>query len=188
MAVNNLNIQEDRQMIIRPFRGKSPKAAATALGADNIALIGDVTLGEHVTVWYGCTLRGDILPITIGDGTDLQDGCTVHVGVNEPTVVGRRVVVGHNALLHGCVVEDGCLIGMGAILLSGCHIGAGSIVAAGALVTEGAAIPPRSLVMGVPGRVVRSITDQEAAEILRDADSYAMEWGPEQLQPILAVR
>ncbi len=173
-------------MIIRSFRGKSPKVAETALGADNIALIGDVTLGEHVTVWYGCTLRGDILPITVGDGTDIQDGCTVHVGEREETVIGRRVVVGHNALLHGCVVEDGCLIGMGAILLSGCRIGAGSVVAAGALVTEGTVIPPRSLVMGVPGRVVRSITDLEAAEILRDADSYAMEWGPEQLEPIRA--
>ena len=172
-------------MIIRSCRGKSPKAAATALGADNIALIGDVTLGEHVTVWYGCTLRGDILPISIGDGTDLQDGCTVHVGLKEPTVVGRQVVVGHNALLHGCTVEDGCLIGMGSILLSGCRIGQGSIVAAGALVTEGTVIPPRSLVMGVPGRVVRQVTDQEAAQILIDADNYATVWGPEQLSPIL---
>ena len=94
-------------------------------------------------------------------------------------MVGRNVVVGHNATVHGCVVEDGCLIGMGATLLNGCRIGAGSIIGAGALVSEGKVIPPRSLVLGVPGRVVRTVTEEEAAAILENARLYAREWRPE---------
>ena len=166
-------------MIIRSSRGVSPRAAASARGAENIALIGDVTIGEQVSLWYGCVLRGDVSPIAVGDGSNIQDGCVLHGATDLPTVVGRGVVVGHNAIVHGCVVEDGCLIGMGATLLNGCRIGAESIVGAGALVPENRVIPPRSLVLGVPGRVVRAVTDQEAAAVRENARHYAEDWLPE---------
>ena len=172
-------------MIVREYDGRMPQAHPTARAAENAALIGDVRLGESVTIWYGAVLRGDIAPIVIGDGTDIQDGCTVHVGHDRPAVVGRHVVVGHNAVVHGCTVGDGCLIGMGAILLTGCTIGRESIVGAGAVVTEGAVIPPRSVVLGVPARVVRAVTDDEAAAIRRDAPQNPAQWG-RQLLPIAA--
>ena len=166
-------------MIIRASRGIRPRIAASARGAADIAVIGDVTVEEEVSLWYGCVLRGDVSPIRIGAGSNIQDGCVLHGAEDLPTVVGRQVVVGHRAVVHGCVVEDGCLIGMGAVLLNGCRIGAGSIVGAGALVTEGKVIPPRSLVVGVPGRVVRTVTDEEAAAVRANAEDYARRWRPE---------
>ena len=111
-------------------------------------------------------------PIRIGRGSNIQDNCTVHCAVDVPTVVGENVVVGHGAILHSCTVGDGCLIGMGAILLDGCVIGEGSVIAAGALVPPGKSIPPRSLVMGVPGRVVRQVTEEECAANLVNARRY----------------
>ena len=166
-------------MIIRSSRGILPRVSPSARGAENIALIGDVTIGEQVSLWYGCVLRGDVSPIVVGDGSNIQDGCILHGATGLPTIVGRQVVVGHNAIVHGCTVEDGCLIGMGATLLNGCRIGAESIVGAGALVAENKVIPPRSLVLGVPGRVVRTITDAEAAAIRENARHYAEDWLPE---------
>ena len=165
-------------MIVEVYQGVSPKAAPSARGADNVSLVGDVTIGEEVSLWYGCVLRGDVAPIAVGDGSDIQDGCVLHGADGHPTVVGRQVVVGHRAVVHGCVVEDGCLIGMGAILLTGCRIGAGSIVGAGALVPEGRVIPPGSVVMGVPGRVIRPVTAAEAAAIRDAAERYAHQWRP----------
>ena len=173
-------------MIIRKSRGAAPKAAPSARGAENIVLVGDVTIGENVSLWYGCVLRGDVSPIVVGDGSNIQDGCVLHGAADLPTVVGKRVVVGHRAVVHGCTVGDGCLIGMGAILLNGCRIGEGSIIGAGALVTEGKVIPPHSLVMGVPGRVVRSVTPEEIEAIRANADQYAQIWRPE-LEEILAL-
>ena len=167
-------------MILRAFRGKAPDIAHSARLADNVSVIGDVTLEAFVTVWYGAVLRGDAGPIRVGGGSNIQDNCVLHCELDQPLVLGQNVVVGHGAILHGCAVEDGCLIGMGATLLDGCVIGAGSIVAAGALVPKGAVIPPRSLVMGVPGKVVRAITDQEAAATLANAQWY-VEIGREEL-------
>ena len=163
-------------MIIRSFQGIFPRVSSTARGAENISLIGNVTIGENVSLWYGCVLRGDVSPITVGDGSNIQDGCILHGAEGLPTTVGRHVVVGHNAVVHGCTVEDGCLIGMGATLLNGCRIGAGSIVGAGALVTEGKIIPPGSLVLGIPGKVVRPLTPEEIASIRDNADRYSGEW------------
>ena len=159
-------------MLIRTAAGKTPAIAPTARAEESAALIGDVTLGENVTVWYGAVLRGDVGPIRIGRGSNIQDNCTVHCAVDVPTVVGENVVVGHGAILHSCTVGDGCLIGMGSILLDGCVIGEGSVIAAGALVPPGKSIPPRSLVMGVPGRVVRQVTEEEAAATLANAARY----------------
>jgi carbonic anhydrase/acetyltransferase-like protein (isoleucine patch superfamily) len=119
--------------------------------------MGDVTLGEESSVWYGAVLRGDMAPIVIGAQSNIQDGTIVHVDAGVPCHVGQRVGVGHRVILHGCTVDDECLIAMGSVLLNGVIIGTGSVVAAGAVVPEGMQVPPHSLVMGVPGRIVRSV-------------------------------
>ena len=144
---------------------------------------GGVTLAEDVTVWYSAVLRGDAGAIRIGRGSNLQDHVTVHCGAGVPTVVGENVVVGHGAILHSCKVGDGCLIGMGAILLDGCEIGAGAVVSAGAVVPPGKAVPPRSVVMGIPGKVVREVSEAEARATLENAARYVL-LGREQLHPV----
>lgn len=143
-----------------------------AFAAANAILTGDVTLGEETNVWFGCVLRGDDAPLVIGRRTNVQDLTMVHADPGVPNVIGEEVTVGHRCVLHGARIEDRCLIGMGAVLLGGSVIGAESIVAAGCVVKEGAEIPPRSLVVGVPGRVVREVTDEEAASIRRSAQGY----------------
>ncbi len=123
-------------------------------------VLGDVTLGPDSSIWYNCVVRGDMAPITIGEKTNIQDLCTVHVDEDLPCRIGSRVGVGHRAILHGCTVEDDCLIGMGAILLNNVQVGAGSVVGAGALLPEGMEVPPASVVLGVPAKVVRSVDSQ----------------------------
>jgi carbonic anhydrase/acetyltransferase-like protein (isoleucine patch superfamily) len=137
----------------------------TAFIAANAAVMGDVSVGEDASVWYGAVLRGDMAPIVIGAQSNIQDGSIVHVDEEVPCSVGRRVGVGHRVILHGCTVEDECLIGMGSILLNGVRIGTGSVVAAGAVVPEGMQIPPGSLVMGVPGRIVRPVDEALARRV-----------------------
>lgn len=127
--------------------------------------MGDVTLEAESSVWYGCVLRGDMAPISVGSRSNLQDGTMVHVDEEVPCRVGSRVGVGHRVILHGCTVEDECLIGMGAVLLNGVRIGTGSVVAAGAVLPEGMEVPPRSLVMGVPARIVRPVDERLASRI-----------------------
>jgi carbonic anhydrase/acetyltransferase-like protein (isoleucine patch superfamily) len=129
----------------------------TAFIASTAAVMGDVTLGEESSVWYGAVLRGDMAPIVIGAQTNIQDGGVVHVDEGVPCVVGNRVGVGHRVILHGCTVGDDCLIAMGSILLNGVSVGSGSVVAAGAVVPEGMQVPSGSLVMGVPARIVRQV-------------------------------
>ena len=123
-------------------------------------VIGDVHIGPGSSVWYNSVVRGDMAPIRIGGETNIQDLSLVHVDEGLPCTIGRRVSVGHRAVLHGCVVEDNCLIGMGAVLLNRVRLGAGSVVGAGAVLTEGSTIPPGSLVLGLPGRVVRQVDDR----------------------------
>ncbi len=142
----------------------------TAFVAPTAAVLGDVTLGVRSSVWYQAVLRGDLAPITIGAETNLQDGTIVHVDTDVPCTIGQRVGVGHRVILHGCVVEDECLIGMGSVLLNRVRIGTGSVVAAGAVIPEGMIVPARSLVMGVPGRIVRPV-DAELKR--RIADTWA---------------
>jgi len=149
-----------------------PTLGEGAWVAPSADVIGDVTIGAHASIWYQCVLRGDIAPITIGTGTNIQDLTMVHVDVDRPCRIGAGVGIGHRAIIHGCDVEDGCLVGMGAVILSNAVIGAGSVVAAGALVTEGSRIPPGSLVVGVPGRVVRSVDDELRARIRMTVDHY----------------
>ncbi len=135
----------------------SARIHPTAFIAAGATILGDVTVGADASVWYGAVIRGDMAPIAIGAETNLQDGTIIHVDEGMPCTVGRRVGVGHRVILHGCTVEDECLIGMGGILLNGVRIGTGSVVAAGAVIPEGMQVPPRSLVMGVPGRIVRTV-------------------------------
>ena len=127
--------------------------------------MGDVTLEADSSVWYGCVLRGDMAPIAVGAQSNLQDGTVVHVDENVPCLVGSRVGVGHRVILHGCTVEDECLVGMGSVLLNGVRVGTGSVVAAGAVLPEGMEVPPRSLVMGVPARIVRPVDERLARRI-----------------------
>ena len=137
----------------------------SAFIAPGAAVMGDVTIGQDASVWYGAVLRGDMAPIVIGPESNLQDGTIVHVDDGAPCIVGRRVGVGHRVILHGCTVEDECLIGMGSVLLNGVRIGTGSVVAAGAVIPEGMQVPPHSLIMGVPGRIVRPVDAALAARI-----------------------
>lgn len=142
-----------------------PSVHPTAFIAPTAVVMGDVTVGEESSVWYTSVLRGDMAPITIGAQTNIQDGTIVHVDEGVPCTVGSRVGVGHRVILHGCTVEDESLVGMGSILLNGVVVGTGSVIAAGAVVPEGMVVPPRSLVMGVPGRIVRSVDSALAARI-----------------------
>ena len=159
--------------MLRPYRGTLPRVHPTAYIDDSAQVIGDVEIGEESSVWMAVVIRGDVHRIRIGRRTNVQDGAVVHVMKDaHPTLVGDNVTIGHGAIVHGCTVEDQCLIGMGAILLNGAHVGTQSIVAAGTLVTEGAQIPPRSLVMGSPGKVKRLLTQAEIAEIQMYADRY----------------
>jgi carbonic anhydrase/acetyltransferase-like protein (isoleucine patch superfamily) len=137
--------------------------------------MGDVTIGEDASVWYGAVLRGDMAPIVIGAQSNIQDGTIVHVDDGVPCMVGRRVGVGHRVVLHGCTVEDECLIAMGSVLLNGVTIGTGSVVAAGAVVPEGMQVPPRSLVMGVPGRIVRQVDAPLAERVAGTWQHYVEE-------------
>ena len=159
--------------MLRPFRGTSPRVHPTAFVDASAQVIGDVEIGEDSSVWMCVVIRGDVHSIKIGTRTNIQDGSIVHAMTGtHPTSIGDNVTVGHAAVIHGCTIENQCLIGMGAIVLNGAHVGAGSIVAAGTLLVEGQKVPPRSLVMGSPGKVKRLLTHAEAADIQRYADHY----------------
>jgi len=145
----------------------------TAFIDDSAQVIGDVDIGEESSVWMTAVVRGDVHWIRVGRRSNIQDGTIVHAMTGtHPTAIGNEVTIGHGALVHGCTIEDYCLIGMGAILLNGAHIGTQSIVAAGTLVTEGMKVPPKSLVMGSPGKVKRLLTHAEIADIQTYADRY----------------
>jgi carbonic anhydrase/acetyltransferase-like protein (isoleucine patch superfamily) len=159
--------------VLRPYRGVSPRVHPTAFIDDSAQVIGDVEVGEESGVWMNAVIRGDVHWIRIGRRSNVQDGTVVHAMTGtHPTSIGDNVTIGHGAIVHGCMIEDLCLIGMGAILLNGAQVGSGSIVAAGALVTEGMKVPPKSLVMGSPGKVKRLLTQAEVAEIQLYADRY----------------
>jgi carbonic anhydrase/acetyltransferase-like protein (isoleucine patch superfamily) len=137
--------------------------------------MGDVTVGQDASVWYHTVLRGDMAPIVIGSQSNIQDGTIVHVDTGVSCTVGQRVAVGHRVILHGCTVGDECLIAMGSVLLNGVTIGSGSVVAAGAVIPEGMQVPAKSLVMGVPGRIIRSVDDALAERIKATWTHYVKE-------------
>ena len=159
--------------MLRPYRGQLPRVHPSAFIDDSAQVIGDVEIGEDSSVWMCVVIRGDVNRIRIGRRSNVQDGTIVHVMKDtHPTVIGDDVTIGHAAVVHGCTIEDRCLIGMGAILLNGVTVGTCSIVAAGTLLPEGMQVPPRSLVMGAPGKVRRTLSDADLDEIQMYADRY----------------
>lgn len=144
--------------------------------AQTAAVIGNVELGDDVSIWFGTTIRGDNDKITIGAGTNVQDNCILHVDPGFPIVIGENVSVGHGVTLHGCTIGRGSLIGMGAIILNGAVVGEGCLIGAGALIPEGKVIPPHSVVMGAPGKVVREVTEADKPRISRGAVNYRAKW------------
>ncbi|HET7599698.1 MAG TPA: gamma carbonic anhydrase family protein [Gemmatimonadales bacterium] len=151
-----------------------PTIHPSAFVAPGAAVMGDVTLEAESSVWYHAVLRGDLAPIVIGAQSNIQDGTIVHVDEGVPCTVGRRVGVGHRVVLHGCTIEDECLVGMGSVVLNRVRIGTGSVVGAGAVIPEGMVVPPNSLVIGVPGRIVRAV-DAALAERIRGTWSHYVE-------------
>jgi carbonic anhydrase/acetyltransferase-like protein (isoleucine patch superfamily) len=149
-----------------------PKIHATAFIHPLAFVAGDVSIGQRVSIWPFVSIRGDSDVVTIGDDSNIQDGCVVHVDDNTPCHIGKRVGIGHRAIVHGAEIADDVLIGMGAILLNGVRVGSGSIIGAGAVVREGFVVPSHSLVLGVPGRIVRETTADERARIAHTVTSY----------------
>jgi len=152
--------------VIIPFNGKNPTIGADVFIAPTAVVIGDVTIGDGSSIWYGTVLRGDMAPIRIGAQANIQDLTMVHTDYGHPAIVGNRVSVGHRAVVHGCRVEDEALVGIGAVVLNGAVVGHGSVVAAGSVVREGQQVPPGVLVAGIPAAVKRKI-EGEAAERFR---------------------
>jgi carbonic anhydrase/acetyltransferase-like protein (isoleucine patch superfamily) len=159
--------------MIRSYKGISPTFPPSSYVDESAQLIGDVVLGENASVWMNAVLRGDVHFIRVGANSNIQDCSVLHGMLNQwPVVVGDWVTVGHSVTLHGCVVEDRCLIGMGVVILNGARIGAGSIVAAGTVIPERTVIEPGSLVMGVPGKVRKQLSEADQETILRYARNY----------------
>jgi len=159
-------------MPLYAFKGKSPRVHPTAFVAPTAVLIGDVTLHEHSSVWFGTVLRGDMDRIEIGARSNVQDNTTIHTEEDGPTLVGEDVTIGHNALVHSSVIERNVLIGQASVLVGGSTVGTGTIVGAGAVVPEGMPVPARSLVVGVPARVVREIRAEDERWTVRAAAHY----------------
>jgi gamma-carbonic anhydrase len=155
------------------FLGKQPALGKGVYIARGAVVLGDVTLGSHASVWYNAVLRGDINRISVGHHTNIQDNAVVHLADDWPCLVGSYVTVGHGAIVHACTVEDEALIGMGATILDGARVGAGSLVGARALVTQGMEIPPGSLVLGSPAKIIRPLSKMERAELKKLAVKYA---------------
>ncbi|MFD8787493.1 gamma carbonic anhydrase family protein [Kitasatospora sp. NPDC059599] len=160
--------------LIAAVGGKAPAVDPDAFVAPNAVVIGDVTVGAGASIWYGAVLRGDAESISVGAGSNIQDNCTLHADPGFPLVVGERISVGHNAVLHGCTVEDDVLVGMNATVLNGARIGTGSLVAAGAVVPQGMVVPPGSLVAGVPAKVRRELSEEERSGIEANGEGYRL--------------
>ncbi|UXR63468.1 gamma carbonic anhydrase family protein [Bdellovibrio bacteriovorus] len=156
-------------------RGKSPVIAEKVFIADNARIIGDVEIGEGSSIWYNVVVRGDVMPIRIGKEVNVQDGSVVHGTYGKwGTTLHDRVTIGHLVMLHGCEIGRGTLVGMGSIVMDGCKVGEHCLIGAGTLLVEGTEIPPRSLVVGRPGKVKRSLTDEEVALLEKSADNYLL--------------
>ncbi|MFH1223166.1 MAG: gamma carbonic anhydrase family protein [Pseudomonadota bacterium] len=142
-----------------------PDTSHAIFVAESAAVVGEVVLHKNTSVWYNAVLRADVAKIEIGEGSNIQDGCVCHVDFDKPVVVGKGVTVGHNATLHACKIGDNSLIGMSAVVLDGAEVGEECLIGAGSVVTPGAKIPPRSLVVGIPGTVARKLKDEEVEGI-----------------------
>ena len=166
MDTAKLHAQLDR------YLRQSPRLGQGSYIARGATVVGDVTLGDRASVWFGAVLRGDINRIEIGEGSNVQDNAVVHLADDYPAIVGRYVTIGHGAIVHACTIGDECLIGMGAIVLDGAEIGAQCIIGAQALVTPRTKIPPGSMVLGAPAKVVRALKEEERAGLKYWAEKY----------------
>jgi carbonic anhydrase/acetyltransferase-like protein (isoleucine patch superfamily) len=158
--------------MIYALDGIAPEIHPDSWVADDANLIGKVVLEQGASIWFGCTLRGDNEEIRVGENSNVQENCVLHTDMGSPLTIGANCTIGHKAMLHGCTIGDGSLIGMGAVVLNGAQIGKGCLIGAGALITEGKVIPDGSLVMGAPGKVVRSLDAAAQEKLLKSAASY----------------
>lgn len=164
-----------RERVTMPLHqvgSRVPRVEPGVFVAEGAQIVGDVQIARDASVWYNAVLRGDINRVTVGERTNIQDAAVVHVTEELPALIGRDVTVGHGAIVHACTVGDGCLIGMGSVVLDGAVIGAGSLVAAGAVVLQSVHVPEGSLVAGIPGRVIRSLSPEEREQLLESARQY----------------
>ncbi len=160
-------------MIVLPYDGKQPRFGERVYIAENATVIGDVTIGDHSSIWFGTVVRGDVHKIRIGRNTNVQDNCTIHVTRGKfPTTIGDNVTIGHGAIVHGCTVGNGALIGMGARILDGAVIGESALVGAGSVIPEKMVVPPRALVVGVPASVYRPLTGDDLARLEESWQHY----------------
>ena len=157
---------------LNKFLSRQPQTSLAAFVASNASLTGDVRLGKDSSIFYGAVLRGDIESILIGEGTNVQDAAVIHLADDLPAVVGARCTIGHSAIIHACRIGDLCLVGMGAVVLDGAEIGDECLIGARALVTQRTKIPPRSLVIGSPAKVVRELTPEELTSLRLSAEKY----------------
>jgi carbonic anhydrase/acetyltransferase-like protein (isoleucine patch superfamily) len=158
--------------MILSYQGKTPAIGNRVFVAPNAVVIGDVTIADGASIWYGAVIRGDLAPIRIGPDTNIQDNCTIHVDEGQAAVIGEAVVIGHNAVIHGCTIDDHCLVGINAVVLNGAHIRHGSVVAAGAVVLEDQVIGPLELAAGLPARIRKQLPPSTPESIRHDADIY----------------
>ena len=158
--------------MIKRYLDKEPKIDKNAWIAESADVIGDVVVEKGVSIWYGAVIRADLSKVVIKENSNVQDNSIIHVDSDKPTIIEKGVTVGHGAILHACVIGENSLIGMGAIVLSGAKIGRNCIIGAGALIPEGREIPDNSLVLGIPGKVIRKITDEEVEKLKESSKEY----------------
>ena len=158
--------------MLLPHKGISPRLHPSVFVAEGARIVGEVEIGESSSVWFNAVIRGDILPVRIGRRTNVQDGCILHTKAGFPLMVGGEVTFGHGVVAHGCTIGDLCLLGIGCVVLDGAVIGSGSVVGSGAVVPPGTVVPPNSLVMGVPGRIVRDLGPGSGEKNRAFSDNY----------------
>jgi len=158
--------------MILSLKGRKPIIGKNVFIAPTATVIGDVHIKDNSSIWYGTVLRGDLAPITIGESTNIQDNCTVHTDHDKPAIIGNRVTVGHNAVVHGCIVEDNCLIGINAVILSGAWIKTGAVVAAGSVVKHGQVVEPYHLVAGIPAELKKELSKSTVEKRKQTAEHY----------------
>lgn len=159
--------------MMRPINNRTPKIHPSVFVADNATIIGDVVIEKNASIWYNAVVRGDINYIRIGEGTNIQDGCLLHVrSETSPLLIGSMVTLGHGVIAHGCTIRDFCLIGMGAIVLDNVEVNSYSLIAAGAVVLSNTVVPEGVLVAGVPGKVIRHLTPEERTMLEKSAQNY----------------
>lgn len=159
--------------MIYPYKDKEPEIAASAFIADHVTITGDVSIGEDSTIWYNTVIRGDVAPTVIGNRVNVQDNSVLHQSPNNPLVLEDNVTIGHHVLLHSCKIRKGALIGMGSIILDNAEIGEGAFIGAGSLVPPGKVIPPNAMAFGRPAKVIRDVTEEDRKEMERIVREYA---------------